>query len=164
MGLTLMLVVLLSPVVQPWYLSWGLVVLAPVAAGWLRRVLIILSVSAVFVGLPGGHALFHAFIYSDPLEVAGALLLLLAIFLAPLGPVARLGSTSRPERDISPQLGSPTIVVGEPAAALVLPRVAVSVSPHMSTSQHPRRGMRLRQVGMSQHTTEHPQPLDHVDD
>ena len=96
MGLTLLLVVLLSPVVQPWYLSWGLVLLAPVAVGWLRRVLIVLSVAAVFVGLPGGQSLLHAFIYSDPLWVAAALLLLLGLFLAPLGRVTPAPAAPRP--------------------------------------------------------------------
>jgi alpha-1,6-mannosyltransferase len=33
LGVTLLLVVGLGPVVQPWYLSWGLVLLAPVATG-----------------------------------------------------------------------------------------------------------------------------------
>lgn len=85
MGLTLLLVVVLGPVVQPWYLSWGLVLLAPVVTGWMRRVLVVLSGMAVFIGLPGGQTLFHDLLYSDPLEIAGALLLLLGIFLAPLG-------------------------------------------------------------------------------
>jgi hypothetical protein len=161
LGLTLLIVVLLSPVVQPWYLSWGLVLLAPVAAGWLRRTLIILSVSAVFIGLPGGATLFHAFIYSDPLEVAGALLLLLAIFLAPLGPVVRPGATSRPETALSHRLGSsplgtPAIVIAEPAAALALPMVATSPTTRLSAPTW------LRRFGLAQKAS-HPQPLDRTD-
>jgi alpha-1,6-mannosyltransferase len=143
MGLTLLLVVLLSPVLQPWYLSWGLVLLAPVAAGWLRRALIVLSVAAVFVGLPGGQQLVHAFFYSDPFEVAGALLLLLAIFLAPLGPVSLRGETPRREKTVSSQLGPTKLgptqlglaqlgsvggVSAEPAPALALPMLSVSPS------------------------------------
>ena len=37
LGVTLLVFVVLGPVVQPWYLSWGLILLAPVALGRLRR-------------------------------------------------------------------------------------------------------------------------------
>jgi alpha-1,6-mannosyltransferase len=90
-GLTLLAVVLLAPVVQPWYMLWGLVLLAPVATGWIRRLLIVLSIAAVFLGLPGGVALLHDFRYSNRLYVAVALLVLLGVFLAPLGKVRRRG-------------------------------------------------------------------------
>jgi hypothetical protein len=69
-------------------------------------VLIVLSVAAVFVGLPGGAQLFHAFIYSDPLWVAGALLLLLGLFLAPLGRVATDEVASLPAPDLRLDSGS----------------------------------------------------------
>ena len=42
-GLTLLAVVLLTPVVQPWYLLWALVLLSPIAVGWIKRLLIVLS-------------------------------------------------------------------------------------------------------------------------
>ena len=149
---------------QPWYLSWGLVLLAPIASGWLRRVLIILSVAAVFVGLPGGQALFHAFVYSDPLEVAGALLLLLALFLAPLGPVARPEATARTTRGIgtepdspklvSPQLGTahldtPAIISAEPAAALDLPTLSVSQASRADTTPHSHLATRVKRFAMA---------------
>ncbi len=95
-GLTCLAVVLLAPVVQPWYMLWGLVLLAPVAVGWIKRLLIVLSIAAVFTGLPGGVALLHDFRYSNRLYVAVALLVLLAVFLAPLGKVRRAGSTEMP--------------------------------------------------------------------
>ena len=40
MGLTMLVIVALGPVVQPWYLSWGLVVLAPVATGKVRTLIV----------------------------------------------------------------------------------------------------------------------------
>ena len=40
MGLTMLIIVALGPVVQPWYLSWGLVVLAPVATGKVRTLIV----------------------------------------------------------------------------------------------------------------------------
>jgi alpha-1,6-mannosyltransferase len=55
LGLALLLVALMSPIIQPWYLSWGLVVLgASVPNGQLRSLLIIVSVMCPFLSLPGG--------------------------------------------------------------------------------------------------------------
>jgi hypothetical protein len=94
LGLSLMFVVVLSPVVQPWYLSWGIVLLAPVvvAGTWTRRVIIWLSIAAVVVGLPDGQLLVHDLLNSSPLTIAGALLLLLGVLVAPLG---RIGPSSQ---------------------------------------------------------------------
>jgi hypothetical protein len=105
-GLTLLAVVVLAPVVQPWYLLWGLVLLAPVAVGWIKRLLIVLSIGAVFLGLPGGVALLHDFRYSNRLYVAVALLVLLGVFLAPLGRVRRAGTPDAPEVGDGPRPGS----------------------------------------------------------
>ena len=33
LGITMMAFVLLGPVVQPWYLTWGIVIVAPVVTG-----------------------------------------------------------------------------------------------------------------------------------
>lgn len=85
LGLSMLLFVVLGPVVQPWYLSWGLITLAPVATGWWRRLIIVLSVLSPFIGLPGGRALLDQLIHSDPLAVAAALIVLLGVLLAPLG-------------------------------------------------------------------------------
>jgi hypothetical protein len=84
-GVTLLLFVALGPVVQPWYLTWGIVLLAPVAAGWLRTVLIALSVVVPFIGLTGGHTLLHQMAASDPVAVLMASVALLALLVAPLG-------------------------------------------------------------------------------
>ncbi|MGH9018489.1 MAG: polyprenol phosphomannose-dependent alpha 1,6 mannosyltransferase MptB [Acidimicrobiales bacterium] len=88
-GLTLVLVVVLGPVVQPWYLSWGLVLLAPVATGRIRSLIIGLSVSSAFVGLPGGARLLTDLLHADPLQVAVALLVCLGILTVPLTPIQR---------------------------------------------------------------------------
>jgi alpha-1,6-mannosyltransferase len=86
-GLSLLFVVILSPVVQPWYLSWGIVLLAPVviARSRTRRAMIGLSIAAVVIGLPDGELLVHDLLYSSPLSIAGALLLLLGVLVVPLG-------------------------------------------------------------------------------
>ncbi len=85
MGISLLLFVVLGPVVQPWYLTWGVVLLAPVATGKLRAVLIALSALAPFIGLPGGRTLLDELIHYNPVAVAAALLVLLGVLLAPIG-------------------------------------------------------------------------------
>jgi alpha-1,6-mannosyltransferase len=84
-GLSLLLFVVLGPVVQPWYLTWGVILLAIVATGRLRSLLIALSVVSPFIGLPGGRTLLDQLIHSNPLAVAASLLVLLGVLLAPIG-------------------------------------------------------------------------------
>jgi hypothetical protein len=89
LGVTLLLVVGLGPVVQPWYLSWGLVLLAPVATGRLKSLIIGLSVASAFIGLPGGSKLVGLLLGADPLQIAVALLVCLGILTVPLTPLQR---------------------------------------------------------------------------
>ena len=93
-GLTLLLFVILGPVVQPWYLSWGLILLAPVAQGRTRTTLIVLTVISPFIGLPGGSTLVSELLHADPLVIAITLVALLLFVVAPLG---RWTSIGRPE-------------------------------------------------------------------
>ena len=118
-GLTLLLVVLLAPVVQPWYLLWGLVLLAPVATGWIKRLLIVLSVGGVFLGLPGGEQLLHDLRYSNRFYAVVALLVLLVVFIAPLGKERRSGS------DVTGRLDVPDLP-REVEAFLAERRIAVA--------------------------------------
>ena len=66
LGITLLIFVLLGPVVQPWYLSWGLILLAPVALGQLRSLVIGLSMVTAFIELPGGTQLVTTLFHGDP--------------------------------------------------------------------------------------------------
>lgn len=91
MGLTCLAVTVLGPVVQPWYLSWGLVLLAPVATGRVRSLLLTLSVASAFIGLPGGRQLFHDLLTANPLAEAAALLACLFILTVPLTRLRRDG-------------------------------------------------------------------------
>jgi hypothetical protein len=84
LGLTLLAFVLLGPVDQPWYLSWGLILLAPVAAGRLRSFIIGLSMVTAFLELPGGRQLLTSLIHGDPLSIALTLLWVLFILTVPL--------------------------------------------------------------------------------
>ncbi|MDA8278902.1 MAG: polyprenol phosphomannose-dependent alpha 1,6 mannosyltransferase MptB [Actinomycetota bacterium] len=88
MGATLVLVVVLGPVVQPWYLSWGFVMLAPVASARLRPWLVGLSMATAFIGLPGGRQLIGE-LPGHPATIAVALLALLFILTVPLTPLGR---------------------------------------------------------------------------
>ncbi|HTZ10334.1 MAG TPA: polyprenol phosphomannose-dependent alpha 1,6 mannosyltransferase MptB [Acidimicrobiales bacterium] len=89
MGLTMLLIVALGPVVQPWYLSWGLVLLAPVATGKVRTLIVASSVLCAFIGLPAGRQLVGDLFSADPLSVAVSLLACLAILTVPLSPFDR---------------------------------------------------------------------------
>lgn len=88
LGATLTLVVVLGPVVQPWYLSWGFVLLAPVASARLRPWLAGCSMATAFIGLPGGRQLIGE-LPAHPVTLAVALLACLFILTVPLTPVRR---------------------------------------------------------------------------
>jgi hypothetical protein len=85
LGLSMLWFVLLGPVVQPWYLTWGIILLAPVAAGRLRTALITLSVAVPFIGLTGGRQLINELLRANPLAVVAAVVVLVAVLIAPLG-------------------------------------------------------------------------------
>ena len=84
LGITLLLFVALGPVVQPWYLSWGLILLAPVALGRLRSLIIGLSMVTAFIELPGGTQLVHSLVHGDPLLIVLTLLWILVVLTVPL--------------------------------------------------------------------------------
>jgi len=70
--------------VQPWYLSWGLVLLAPVALGQLRSLIIGLSMVTAFIELPGGTQLVTTLLHGDPLLIVLTLLWILVVMTVPL--------------------------------------------------------------------------------
>jgi hypothetical protein len=84
LGITLLVFVFLGPVVQPWYLSWGLLLLAPVAHGRLRSLIIGVSMATAFMELPGGVQLAHSLIHGDPLLIVLTLLWMLVLLTVPL--------------------------------------------------------------------------------
>jgi hypothetical protein len=111
LGLSLLLFVVLGPVVQPWYLTWGIVLLAPVVMGRLRSVLIVVSVVCPFIGLPGGRRLLDELIHANPLAVAAALLVLLGVLIAPLGH----WSTAWRDDQVASELDDPDDSIPTPA-------------------------------------------------
>jgi hypothetical protein len=97
MGWTLVAFVVLGPVVQPWYASWGFVFLAVVAEGQERRLLIGFSAIACFLQLPGGRVLLRELSIANPALVVGAALVLAIIASAYLYPKLRRALPSRKE-------------------------------------------------------------------
>jgi len=97
LGVALVLFVELGPVVQPWYLAWGLVLLAASYEGREHFWLLALSITGPFIGLPGGRELLAGLIHNNPLLIALALALLGGVLVAPMG---RWTQWSWPESDV----------------------------------------------------------------
>ncbi len=96
-GWTLVAFAVLGPVVQPWYLTWGFVFLAPVVEGTARRVLCICSAAACFLGLPGGVILLNELAVANPVLVALASVALVALVAVLVTPrLRRLGRLAAP--------------------------------------------------------------------
>jgi hypothetical protein len=85
LGLTLLVLALLGPIVWAWYVTWGVIVVAPAAIGRLRSALIVISTFWAFVGMMAVHGIYmrflHTFVLTDLLLVA----MLLAVAITPLG-------------------------------------------------------------------------------
>ncbi|WP_328726063.1 polyprenol phosphomannose-dependent alpha 1,6 mannosyltransferase MptB [Streptomyces sp. NBC_00259] len=65
LGLSLLVLVALSPMVQPWYLLWGTAVVAATVSAWDDRivpVLMVLSAALVYETAPSGHTPLYGFV------------------------------------------------------------------------------------------------------
>ena len=85
LGVALILFVELGPVVQPWYLAWGLILLAASYEGREHFWLLALSITGPFIGLPGGRQLLSGLVHSNPLLMAVAVAILGGVLLVPMG-------------------------------------------------------------------------------
>ncbi len=85
LGVSLVLVVELGPVVQPWYLAWGLVLLAASYRGREHFWLLALTITGPFIGLPGGRQLLTGLVHANPLLIAVAVAILGGVLVAPMG-------------------------------------------------------------------------------
>jgi alpha-1,6-mannosyltransferase len=111
LGVTALAFVLLGPVVQPWYLTWGIALMAPVVSGRLRNLVLALSTVAPFIGLTGGASLLKQLLATNPLSMVLAVFVLWGIVMLPLGTWttswrldrSRLGSAlPTPQGSVSP--------------------------------------------------------------
>jgi alpha-1,6-mannosyltransferase len=85
LGVALLLFVILGPVVQPWYLAWGIVVLAASYKGRQHFWLLLLTITGPFIGMPGGRQLLAGLVHSNPLLIALAVAILGGVLLVPMG-------------------------------------------------------------------------------
>jgi hypothetical protein len=89
LGWTLLAVTVLGPVMQPWYLAWGVIFLAAVMDDRLRGFLVALSCGAAFLGLPGALTLIEELTVANPILVACASLALIGMLVVTVGPSVR---------------------------------------------------------------------------
>jgi alpha-1,6-mannosyltransferase len=126
LGWSLLAVVLLGPIVWPWYESWGIAFLAVAADRWSRRWTVLLSVLACFATVPTGVTLSGAGLL---LVLAG----LSALAAVTLAIVAR--SSPRP-----PVMVKPPAMTGEARGAAQLPAPPAHCQPgHDEHSRHRHR-------------------------
>ena len=85
LGVALVLFVMLGPVVQPWYLVWGLLLLAACYKGREHFWLLALSIAGPFMGLPGAGELVNGFKHASIWLVVVAIGTLLSFLVAPMG-------------------------------------------------------------------------------
>lgn len=74
LGLSLVALVALSPMVQPWYLLWGTAVVA--AAAWRSRagqLLVVLSAALVYETAPSGRTPWYGFVVAGVVVAVGLL-------------------------------------------------------------------------------------------
>jgi hypothetical protein len=115
LGITMLMFVLLGPVVQPWYLTWGIIIMAPVAAGRMRYLILGLSMVAPFIGLTGGASLLNQLVHTDPASMVLAVMVLWAVAICPLGSWTTSWRLD-PARLDAARLGSPLAVAQGSAA------------------------------------------------
>jgi hypothetical protein len=102
-GLTLLIVTVLGPVIEPWYLAWGIVLLAAVAEPRMRAWLVALSCCFAFLGLPGGMTLVRGLTGNPALDLAVGLPLCVTAAFALSSRLRRLlgdGERSRTRRPL----------------------------------------------------------------
>jgi alpha-1,6-mannosyltransferase len=85
LGITMMMFVLLGPVVQPWYLTWGIIIMAPVVTGRMLYFILGLSMTVPFIGLTGGTLLLNGLVHTDPVAMVLAVMVLWVVVIVPLG-------------------------------------------------------------------------------
>ena len=92
LGVILLAIVILGPIVQPWYLLWGLVPLAVTAGVRTASAIALVSVSATLAGAIGLGQLTSEFSSLGSLYELLLLLTVAATIVAPTGPGLRRGA------------------------------------------------------------------------
>ena len=85
LGLMLLVLSILSPILWAWYLTWGLVILAVVATGRLRRTVVAVTVAWTFIGVSSVEGITHAVWHAGAPAAVLLLVGLVGVALVPLG-------------------------------------------------------------------------------
>jgi alpha-1,6-mannosyltransferase len=85
LGLSLIVLVVLGPVVQPWYFVWGIALLSATYVGRQHFWMLLMSIIGPFAGLPGGRDLVTGLAHSNVILIATAILVLGGVLVVPMG-------------------------------------------------------------------------------
>ncbi|HEY2213508.1 MAG TPA: polyprenol phosphomannose-dependent alpha 1,6 mannosyltransferase MptB, partial [Acidimicrobiales bacterium] len=89
LGLTLLVVALLGPILWSWYVTWGVIVLAPAASPTLRKVLIAIITFETFIGASKVDTFFITLYRDGLLASMVTIAALFALVIIPLAPFNR---------------------------------------------------------------------------
>ncbi len=89
LGLTLLVVALLGPILWSWYVTWGVIVLAPAASPTLRKVLIAIITFETFIGASKVDTFFVTLYRDGLLATLITVAVLFALVIIPLAPFNR---------------------------------------------------------------------------
>jgi len=85
LGLSLIVLVILGPVVQPWYFVWGFALLSASYVGRQHFWILLMSITGPFAGLPGGSDMVRGLAHSNLLLIATAIVVLGGVLVVPMG-------------------------------------------------------------------------------
>ena len=85
LGLSLIVLVVLGPVVQPWYFVWGIALLSASYVGRQHFWILLMSITGPFAGLPGGRDLITGLAQSNVWLIATAITVLGGVLVVPMG-------------------------------------------------------------------------------
>jgi len=85
LGLSLIVLVILGPVVQPWYFIWGIGLLSASYVARQHFWILLMSITGPFAGLPGGRDLVTGLAHSNLLLIALAVAVLGGVLVVPMG-------------------------------------------------------------------------------
>jgi hypothetical protein len=103
LGLSLLAVAVLGPAVQPWYLTWGLIVLAPIASSRTFAAIVAGSSFSCFLGVPMGAVLLQQLRGFDVWLRGGVLALAVLVVVASIRALRRLGVAPSQPREPRPR-------------------------------------------------------------
>lgn len=85
LGLSLIALVFLGPVVQPWYFVWGVALLAASYVGRQHFWILVMAITGPFAGLPGGRDLVTGLVHANVWLIVTAIVVLVGVLVVPMG-------------------------------------------------------------------------------